>query len=276
MKITLGILMALLLITPVSADTLGVASWNIEHLRDTNGEGPRPRTEEDYRDLRKHAQRLDADVIAVQEVENTQALTRVFDSTRYAFFVSNRRSAQRTAFAVKKFLRVTRHPDLEALNTSGGLRHGVDIGISFGTKMIRMLSIHLKSGCFKRSVMSPKTKACKKLARQIPELEQWIDDRATERVPFIVLGDFNRRFDAPGDDFWPEIDDGDPKQLKLVRATARLNAQCHPKYHLFIDHIVYDQLVSRWVMPGSFEELVYPGSRLSDHCPISIKLDMNK
>ena len=276
MRIVLGVLGLFLLATPVSADILKVASWNIQHLRDLDGEGPRPRMEDDYRDLRDHARRLNADVIAVQEVENELALGRVFDSDHYAFFVSNRRSAQRTGFAVKKSLRTSRYPDVNAFNTSSGMRYGVDIGISLGRKEVRLLSIHLKSGCFQSSVTHPKTDACKKLAKQVPVLERWIDDRVLHGMPFIVLGDFNRRFDAPRDDFWREIDDGDPVQLELFRTTAGLTARCHPKYRLFIDHIVFGGFSRRSLLPGSFEESVYPGARLSDHCPISVKVDLNQ
>ncbi len=275
-RIPLGLLIVLSLAAPVSADIIRVASWNMEHLRDTNGEGKRPRTENDYHLLREHAQGLAADVVAVQEVENTAALGRVFDPAQYRLLVSNRPHAQRTGFAVHQSLRVKRHPDLQGLNTSGGLRHGVDIEIETGGRKIRLLSVHLKSFCFKGSVVTPVKKDCKKLARQIPVLEQWIDDRAREGIPFLVLGDFNRRFDVPGDDFWPEIDDGEPAQLKLTRANAGMNAQCNPKYQWFIDHMVYDRLVSPWVVPDSFEEHLYTGDLLSDHCPISMKLDLNR
>ena len=42
-----------------------------------------------------------------------------------------------------------------------------------------------------------------------------IDDRAAEGIPFIVLGDFNRRFDASDDEFWQAIDDGKPRNADL-------------------------------------------------------------
>ena len=262
---------------PASADTLRIAAWNIEHLRDEAGEPPSRRTEDEFRRLQDHAERLDADVVAVQEVENERALARVFDPARYDFFVSDRRHAQRTGFAVRKSLSVTRHPDLAALGAGGRLRHGVDIGISAGGRSMRLLSVHLKSFCFEGSITSSVTDHCRKLAMQVPVLERWIDARAAEGTPFAVLGDFNRRFDAPGDGFWPEIDDGAPAGLKLYRANAGRQAKCNGgKYPLFIDHIVYDRLLSRLVAPGSFEEAVYPGAPLSDHCPIAVILDMGR
>ena len=275
--ICLGVLGALLSALPVFADTIKIATWNIEHLRDRVGEPPGGRTEDDFRRLRQHAERLDADVIAVQEVENADALARVFDPAEYRFFVSNRNHAQRTALAVRRSISAKRLPDLAALGAGGRLRHGVDIGISLGGQTVRLLSIHLKSFCFQGSVASPGKDACRKLAMQIPALERWIDARATEGTPFAVLGDFNRRFDAPGDDFWPRIADGDPAHLKLHRATAGKRAACNRgRYPLFIDHIVYGRLLARRVVPGSFEELVYAGTPLSDHCPISVVLDMGR
>ena len=268
---------ALLSASPVSADTIKIATWNIEHLRDGVGEPPSRRTEEDFRGLRQHAERLDADVVAVQEVENERALARVFDPARYRFFVSDRNHAQRTAFAVRKSISARRHPDLAALGAGGRLRHGVDIGISASGESLRLLSIHLKSFCFQGSVASLGKDACRKLAMQIPVLERWIDARAAEGTPFAVLGDFNRRFDAPGDDFWPRIDDGDPGHLKLHRATSGRRATCNGgRYPLFIDHIVYGRLLAHRVVPGSFEELVYAGTPLSDHCPVSVVLDMGR
>ena len=112
---------------------------------------------------------------------------------------------------------------------------------------------------------------------QVPALERWIDARAADGTPFAVLGDFNRRFDALGEELWPEIDDGRPVGLKLYRANGGRKATCNDsRYPMFIDHIVYDRLMSRLVVPGSFEEAIYVGSPLSDHCPIAVMLDLTR
>jgi len=260
-----------------SADTLKIAAWNIENLRDSVDESPVRRTRDEFRRLRQHAERLDADVIAVQEVESARALARVFDPTRYNFFVSDRVHAQRTGFAVRRSISVRRHPDVTALGAGGELRHGTDVEISLGGQSIRLLSVHLKSFCFEGSVASPGTAHCRKLAMQVPVLERWVDARASEGTPFAVLGDFNRRFDVPGEDFWPEIDDGAPAGLKLYRANAGRRAACNGgRYPLFIDHIVLGPHLFRLVVPESFEELVYAGSALSDHCPIAVTLEKRR
>ena len=279
MKILGCLLLTTALALPVWADSVKIATWNIEHLRDSPGEGKNPRVETDYLRLAKYAILLDADVIAFQEVENKTALGKVFDSARYRFFVSERSHPQRTAFAVRQSVAVTRHPDLDALNVTGGLRHGVDIEITVNGQSIRLLAVHLKAFCFEGRLSSTNNDNCKKLARQVPVLEQWIDDRAADGVPFVVLGDFNRRFDTAGDEFWSEIDDGNPEQLYLFRATQGARSECWGgRYPRYIDHIVYGKLVAGWVMPKSFEQLVYSDydneETLSDHCPIAVTLDV--
>ena len=54
--------------------------------------------------------------------------------------------------------------------------------------------------------------------RQVPVLERWIDARATENIPFGILGDFNRdlRREPVESSLWLDMDDGDPPAADLV------------------------------------------------------------
>lgn len=114
----------------------------------------------------------------------------------------------------------------------------------------------------------------------MPILEDWIDTRAKNNVPFAVMGDFNRRFNIENDDFWQEIDDGMPANADLVRVTENRCSDCwNGKYPEYIDHIVFGQQTAQWWNPDSFQELLYnqPQSqpdRLSDHCAIAASLDI--
>ena len=65
-----------------------------------------------------------------------------------------------------------------------------------GGQPLRLLSVHLKSFCHQDdldNVSASDNTDCGKLKRQIPILESWIEARAQEGVPLVVLGDFNRR-----------------------------------------------------------------------------------
>jgi len=270
-----------LLPSPATLQTLRVATWNIEHLRDENDEGPNARDPADYTRLAVYASRLNADIVALQEVEGPAAAERVFDPEKYSFYFSSRDDEMLTGFAVRKTISVTQNPDYEDLDVSGRLRYGTDITVTTEGQQIRFLSVHLKSGCHGGSLDSD-TKACRDLREQLPVLERWIDARAAENTPFVVLGDFNRRFDNPCDTFWPEIDDGEPANADLTRVPEGLISECWcSEYPLYIDYIILDRRASKWVVTGSFEQWVYDEDesvkkKLSDHCPISVLLDLSQ
>jgi phosphatidate phosphatase APP1 len=65
-----------------------------------------------------------------------------------------------------------------------------------GQRDPEIYSVHLKSGCFDNASTSS---ACATLDAQVPVLEGRIDEAARAPVPFIVLGDFNRRFAQTND-----------------------------------------------------------------------------
>jgi hypothetical protein len=170
-------LATMLLTTGAAAHELKVATWNIEHLRDGIGEGPNPRDQADFDRLMDYAETLDADVIAFQEVENQAAAERVFDPAVYQILISNRSHTQRTGFAVRKSIATVQNPDFSTLDVTGGLRHGTDITIMVDRQEIRLLSVHLNSGCFD-TPLTDSSDACQKLNQQVPVLETSIDARA--------------------------------------------------------------------------------------------------
>ena len=275
----------LVLTAPARAEPLEIASWNIENLRAEVGVGMVKRTAADFAALRAAALALGADIVALQEVDGPEAAARVFPPEDYAFFFSARNNPQRTGFAVRRELVVYQNPDLETLGLGGDLRHGADITVDLGGTAIRLLSVHLKSGCWE-APLTDGDRDCVRLAQQVPALEVWIDARTVEDVPFAVLGDFNRRFDrdevlaASGASLWQEIDDGDPAGLDLVRANAGRVSACEDgRYPDYIDHLVLDEQAAAWIVPDSFEQILLlaptpeAAARLSDHCPISVVLD---
>ena len=265
---------------------LKLASWNLEFLAEKDGIGCAPRGEADYAAMRRIVDGLYADVIAFQEAENLKAAARVFDPARYTLVMEERPGApsgtcggehkeqtvirQAVGFAIRKGIAFDRHPDLISLMLGNPqLRSGVDITLRPASgSPIRLLSVHLKSGCFSGG----EAKACPVLLQQIPALEAWIDAAATGPDRFAVLGDWNRRLALPGDSVWTEIDDGDPANADLRLADERIAPGCDPRYDSFIDHIVLDKRAGG-DMTGFAETHYAPGEkRYSDHCPVAITL----
>ena len=255
----------------VASEQIRVATWNIQHLSDR---GDRNRTPEDYERLRHIAESLEADVIALQEVDDA-FVEKVFDPATYRLELSSRSSSQKTGLAIRRGLHYERKADVEALDV-GRVRYGTHIGIQVGTQHIDVLSIHLKSGCFSHKEDAKGKAACRKLTEQVPILEEWIDSRLRDGRALIVLGDFNRRLTMENDRVWREIADGDPGMIEL--ATAQKKPRCWNGYYKeFIDHILVGPKTGQWL--SSFQEIVFSEAstkegltvwkkRLSDHCPL--------
>jgi hypothetical protein len=76
------------------AATVKLATWNMHNLHHVVGEplrsGAPARTEADYELLRKYRDRLNADVIALQEVNGPKAAALVFPADRYDLYFSAR------------------------------------------------------------------------------------------------------------------------------------------------------------------------------------------
>lgn len=186
---------ALLLLLPSLAvtDELKLATRNIQFLKVGVNEGPNLREQVDFDRLASYADILDADISAFQEVKNTAAAERVFDPSEYQIFISTRNSVQRTGFAVRQGIRVRHNPDFDDLNVTTQLRHGTDITVNVGGTNLRSLSVHLKSGRFDDPIFEDPfttiSNACQKLNQQPPVLDSWIEQRATDGMPFVILGD---------------------------------------------------------------------------------------
>lgn len=256
---------------------LRLATWNLQWLLEADDHGPVARPPAAFARLGKYAQRLDADIVAVQEVESTAALARVFDPERYAFYVTSDPTPQRTGFVYDKRLTTRVHPDYTPLR-GANLRSGADLGVEWNGTWIRLLSVHLKSGCYARPLGA--SEACTKLQAQVPKLEAWLDARAREGTPYAVLGDFNRHlFAASNDPVWRALDDGEPPESDLSAPTRGERSRCwHGLHAEYIDHIVLSRTLTTFLVPGSFAQQLYDAEdaphrkQLSDHCPISLRL----
>lgn len=268
------------------ARPLKLTSWNLEFLAEKDGTGCQPRTAGDYAAMRKIADSLGADVIAFQEAESVEAAARVFDPARYTIVMEARPGQasgncggehadqpfirQAVGFAVKKGLAFDRNADVISLMLGNPqLRSGIDITLrAKGHAPIRLLGVHLKSGCFSGAT----AKACPTLIQQIPQMEAWIDTAARGPYRFAVLGDWNRRLSDPGDQFWTEIDDQDPANADLMLADAGTSPKCDPRYTSFIDHIVLDRRAGADL--AAFAETSYKPAQkhFSDHCPVTVVL----
>lgn len=282
------LLLALLFATPALAQhDLKLATWNIAWLTlkpPGHPDLPRdlvPRQPGDWALLRGYANRLAADVIAIQEIDGAEAAARVFDPATYAIHLTDESDTQRPGFAVRRTLRVTPHPDLAELDLRAGarrsLRRGADITVETTSgARLRLLSIHLNAGCREEPLERNTTPECEGLARQAAILARWTEARRREGVAFAILGDFNRRM-TERDDFLQTIEAAAP----VTRPTAGLSSPCWADARggrPFISHLLLGGPAREWLVRDSLSVMVYAErdrvfrDRLSDHCPVSVRL----
>jgi endonuclease/exonuclease/phosphatase family metal-dependent hydrolase len=279
------ILFLLLLLTrPAMAGELKLSAWNLSWLTLRTAGGPdlpsdvRPKREADIETLRRYALILDADVVAFSEVDGPELAARVFPPERYRIHITGDSVVQRTGFAIRRSLAFTPHPDLVALDVYAHaryhLRSAADVTLDLPSGGVRLLAVHLKSGCREEPLDSLANPSCATLALQLPHIGQWIADRAVAAEPFVLMGDFNRWMEGR-DGFFGELQRAAP----LRRATAGRHSPCWGGAG-FLDHIIAGGVARDWLRPDSLRVLVYRETtaemkeRLSDHCPVSVRLDV--
>jgi len=238
------------------------------------------RSHEDISALRRHAETLDADIVALQEVDGPDAARLVFPD--YQFCFSGRVAVQNNGFAIRRGLPFSCGPELVDLSMNDDVRRGVEVKMFPGTTQeLHLLSVHLKSGCSRDALDSARA-GCTILARQVPILERWIDAQAQANEPFAVLGDFNRdlRREPAGPAVWPDLDDGDPPSADLVNtAEGQAFQNCMPSqtFSGYIDYILLGRQMAQGLVPNSFGRALFRPKdaqrrKLSDHCPVFIRI----
>lgn len=270
--------------------SLTLGSWNLQWLDGgISSKGP-VRTATDLKQLHRLFQRTQIDILAFAEVGDLPTLERVVGHD-YVQEISHRyhyphqgQWPQYTGFAIRRGIAYQRHPDLNLdVHHNHHLRSAVDITFThIGQNGLRVLAVHLKSGCFSQRKGS--SYSCRTLALQAQRLYQWIKQRQHEQQPFVIMGDFNRRLlNVRHRWFWHQLT-GHQVALSIAnQGRSKCWAKVHPRarqtfviqHRQYIDFILLSPLARKLIVHDSFREY-RPTKRqvqryqLSDHCPIAI------
>jgi endonuclease/exonuclease/phosphatase family metal-dependent hydrolase len=235
----------------------------------------------DYAALARVAGRLDADVVALQEVDGVRAAQLVF--TGYAFCFTGGPAVQNTGFAVRTGIPYRCEADYSDLSLGDTLRRGAALVLYPGTRReIHLLGVHLKSGCA-RGPVGRREKPCERLAEQAPRLAAWAHAQAAAGHAFALLGDFNRDLLAESrtgnTGLWRTLNDardGAPLENTAERERYR-NCRRGQRASGYIDYILLGGALRGRARAGSFERITYDAGeawrlKLSDHCPVALSL----
>ena len=278
-------LLALLALLPSAAvaGDLKVTTWNLEWLTTRPPGDPAlpadvvPKTAADFAVLKRYAAQLGADVVAMEEVDGPAAASVLFPPDRYALYFTDDDVVQRVGIAVRRGIAVHRNPDLTGLDLYPEARHhlrsGLDLTLDLPSGPLRLLAVHLKTGCQRDNLDTSSRPQCATLRGQLPVLQGWVAQRRREDVPFVMLGDFNRWM-GPEDDMLAALRADAP----LALADEGHDSPCWGGGR-FIDHILAGGAARGWLDPGSLRVLVYREGadrkeHLSDHCPVSARFHL--
>lgn len=300
----------------VAAGRLRLATWNIEYLVEPatyaalrgscvqyGGRVPGserripcaivPRLDRkpaDFAVLARYVRELDADVLALQEVDGPGAANLIMTGYDYCF--TSRANVQKNGLAIRRGIPFRCEPDYLPLSLGDTVRRGTVVTLFPGTRReITLMAVHLKSGCPQGALTDTRNPDCATLARQLPLLEQWIDAQARAGRRFGLLGDFNRRIsleqggardpDGRPLNMWAEINDGEPPDAALTAVTLNapfIKCIATDEFDSYIDLIMLGRKLAADVVPESFVRVSYSPEdsarydRLSDHCPVGIEL----
>ena len=240
--------------------------------------------------MKAYARNLDANIVALQEVGSEQAVHSLFPKEDWQVFFSGRADSeaytcresganstqQKVAFAVKKPLRVASSASLHAFGLqTPGLRHALALDVQTDIGPLKLLNVHLKSGCFVDDHTKEDSRACEMLSQQARLLDSWIEKREQSAEPYAVLGDFNHRLSAPYNRLTRTLSQNqDGKQASLNNATSALIG-CHPYYPATIDHILVGHMSdTQFSLSADVQhyERMDPEDMLSDHCAVTLSI----
>lgn len=288
---------------PISAaslkdGTLNIATWNIEWLTTTPNHSIKEskRDSQDFAMLSGKFRQISPDILAFQEVDSIEAIQKVVGD-EYQIYLSDRAKPQYanlqfndpnqyTGFAVStKWLNENQvtiiDPNDISLLPNSKLRFAAYIVLKQANQAdMHLLSVHLKSGC---PTKKKRSRSCRQLSEQADQLNQWLATRISNQDSFIVMGDFNHNLSYKGDWMWQQLTNGLNIQAKLATQTTpaicQVKSNRNPnklyRYPSLIDHIIVSQENhAQGTQQVVFTEQEALNYRLSDHCPVVSKLEM--
>lgn len=257
-------------------DQATVGTFNIEWLGD-GVEDMKSRTDDDYRRVADVIDRTGADVLGVQEIENTTALERVLRHLPdFTGFIADAGIKQNVGVIFRKGLSVQQRGLYTPLTVGvDRLRPGLILSCRKGDFDWIMMVVHLKSTSRADSTDELRDESRRLRGKQAAMLRSWADSvlRADAENDILIVGDLN---DFPGRrenaTLGPLL-----ASKEMTFLTGALRSCRNPNWYV-IDHVIASRSAQQRFIAGS--EAVndmrsYLEARemsgVSDHCPVTVR-----
>ena len=262
--------------------TLTLATFNMEWLGDNTPDDRKIRTEADMKLLAEVLRDTEADICAVQEVENDAAMKRLLAYLpEYRFVLGATGGKQHVGFLYKAAAL-----DVKTLGEVASIavepertRAGYLLQIQQGKAKWLFLAVHLKSTSRADSTRELEARSRELRRLQAAQLRVWSDSvlQADSLVRLVMVGDFNdspKRKNTSLDTL---------KNAPHLVFLTRDNTSCTYEGLPAIDHIVCSTQAVKRVRQGSLYTLNLHAmlkeqevKRVSDHCPVICRFDVSE
>ena len=253
----------------------------MEWFGDNSADDHKPRSEADDELLAVVLGDIDADVLAVQEVENEQALKRLLlhtaeeSGSEYHFVLGASGGKQKVGFLYRKPVELVSVREVDAIAVEKGrTRAGLLALFRVGSFEWAMLAVHLKSTSRADSTPELMQRSLALRTAQAAEILSFTNSfqQTTLSRPFFILGDFN---DSPRKK--RTTLDTLKHSPNLTFLTEDL-ASCSYSGLLGIDHIISSSSATARVLHGTLHTVNFRAmlpekvaERVSDHCPVVVQ-----
>jgi 5'-nucleotidase (lipoprotein e(P4) family) len=252
------------------------------------------RSADDVVAMQAYADRLGADVLALEEVDGPSAASLLLPKG-YRFCFTERgettaggayeKPVQDIGLAIRDGLGfVCREPWKELGLPDNRVRWGAVATLYPGTAYaVDILAVHLKSGCPTKT-LDAAAEPCPTLRQQAALLKAWLAARGPNASPLVMLGDFNRVLEfasptAQAKSLWANLDAGDGSERDLTGVTEGMTyGKCEPhdSHNAYIDQIVLSRSLALRAGPATHEAFdagdITAKRKLSDHCAVVVRL----
>lgn len=250
-----------------------IGTFNIAWLGDGTGDNIK-RTEYHYEKIARIIEALEADVLALQEIENEAALERILKYLPgYTCFISaDKNEQQNVAFLVKESVTVQGKRILHETEVAADTtRKGLLISVRKGNLDMTLICVHLKSTSRYDDTPEKRMMSFALRERQAAALNRMADSLlSTSEKDIVILGDFNDNPLKKKHNLGPLSDNA-----SFSFITKDLPS-CKSPIWKSIDHMVCSAGMNARLMANSL--FVYDLKsavadkeldKISDHCPVT-------
>lgn len=255
--------------------TLG--TFNMEWFGDNSPDDRKPRTGTDDALLARLIRDMDADVLALQEIENAEALKRLLRLLpEYRFILGSTGGKQHVGFLYRLPVEIDNVQELAAIAVEEGrTRAGLLVRCGIGQTHWLMLVVHLKATSRADSTPALESRSRELRRLQATQIRVWADSvlEKTKEQNIIILGDWNDS---------PRKKQSALDTLKSALRLTFLTSDCMSCIYSglpTIDHIVMSDSALRYVLHGTLRTVNFramlpdkEAQRVSDHCPVVIQI----